>query len=260
MLKGQYALVTGAGSGIGKAIALGLAEQGCSVAVVDISEERLNDVVTEINKIGVAIGEVVDVQSVQQVEDLFKRVLETFPTLDIVVNCAGVYDGYAGITETSYDLWNKVIDINLTGAFYICKNAVEVMISKNKGRIINISSVGGLRGSADGISYTTSKFGLIGMTKRLAVDLGQYGITVNAVCPGVIQTSLRATSSEILEGIAPDMNNGVGVSQSFLDQTVPLKRKGLASEVADLVTYLSSDKSSYITGQAIPVDGGWTAT
>lgn len=260
MNNGKIAVVTGAGSGIGKSIALTLAREGYSVFLSDVSEDRLHQAVLEAREVGIADGVVADVSQVDQVERLFQKASSNLNKVDVVVNAAGVFDGYAGIEDTSCELWQKIIDINLTGCFYTCKEASKWMIAQRSGRIINISSVGGLRGSADGLAYTASKFGLIGLTKRLAVDLGKYGVTVNAVCPGVIQTSIRATSAEVLGGIAPDMNAGVGVSQGFLDRTVPLRRTGDTSEIAEVVAFLASDKASYIHGQSIAVDGGWTAT
>lgn len=260
MSNGKIAVVTGAGSGIGKSIALTLTREGYSVFLSDVSEDRLHQAVLEAREVGIADGVVADVSQVNQVERLFQKASSNLNKIDVVVNAAGVFDGYAGIEDTSCELWQKIIDINLTGCFYTCKEASKWMIAQRSGRIINISSVGGLRGSADGLAYTASKFGLIGLTKRLAVDLGKYGVTVNAVCPGVIQTSIRATSAEVLGEIAPDMDAGVGVSQGFLDRTVPLRRTGDTSEIAEVVAFLASDKASYIHGQSIAVDGGWTAT
>lgn len=260
MLKDKVALVTGAGSGIGKAISESLSSEGCFVIVSDISENRMSKVLDDVEKNSDGFSIVADVSDFEQVKELVSIVLEKVEKIDIVVNSAGIYDGDAGIRDTNEDLWNRILDINLKGTFNINKLITPHMLEHKKGRIINIASVGGLRGSADGISYTAAKFGVVGLTKRLAVEIGKDNVTVNAVCPGVIKTSIRETSGEILGSSSPDMNAGRGTSEDFLNNQVPLQRSGKASEVAELVTFLASEKSSYITGQAIAVDGGWTAT
>lgn len=260
MLNGKTAVVTGAGSGIGKAIAEALVREGCTVVFSDVSKIRLERVLEEAGNPETAHHIVCDVSQKEQVDELIAASHHLLSKIDILVNCAGIYDGYAGIEETSEDLWKKIIDVNLTGCFYACKAVSDILIHQKFGRIINIASVGGLRGSADGLAYTTSKFGMIGLTKRLSIDLGKHNVTVNAVCPGVIETSIRNNSAEILGGIGPDMNTGVGVSQDFLNSNVPLLRKGTPEEIAEVVLFLGSEKATYITGQAIAVDGGWTAT
>lgn len=260
MLENKVALVTGAGSGIGKEIANALSNQGCYVVISDISKNRMDETLKMIKSNSDGMSVAADVSSLDEVRQLHKMILDEVDTVDIIVNCAGIYDGDADIRDTSDGLWDKIIDINLKGTFNISKIFTDHMVDNQNGRIINISSVGGLRGSADGISYTASKFGVIGLTKRLAVELGQDNITVNAVCPGVIKTSIRETSSEILGENSPDMNTGRGLSQQFLNNNLPMKRAGEPKEVASLVVFLASDESSYITGQSIAVDGGWTAT
>ncbi|MFS0599277.1 SDR family NAD(P)-dependent oxidoreductase [Peribacillus frigoritolerans] len=260
LLKDKTALITGAGSGIGKSIAEEFLEEGCTVLFSDISEKRLEEVVGNLNLKDIAYYYAADVSNSNEVEYLIKYGIEKMNHIDILVNCAGIYDGYAGIEETSEELWNKIININLTGSFNTCKQISKHLIERGEGRVINISSVGGLKGSADGLAYTASKFGLIGLTKRLSIDLGKHGVTVNAVCPGVIKTNIRANSQEILAGDGPDMNNGVGVSEGFLQANIPLLRSGEPHEIASVVTFLASENATYITGQAIAVDGGWTAT
>jgi NAD(P)-dependent dehydrogenase (short-subunit alcohol dehydrogenase family) len=259
LLKNKTALVTGAGSGIGKSIAENFLKEGCSVLFSDISEERLEEVTKNLSSSERVHYYAADVSNSSEVESLIKYGIEKMNHIDILVNCAGVYDGYAGIEETSEELWKKIININLTGSFNTCKKISRHLIERGQGRVINISSVGGLKGSADGLAYTASKFGLIGLTKRLSIDLGKHGITVNAVCPGVIKTNIRANSQEILAGDGPDMNNGVGVSEGFLQANVPLLRSGEAHEIATVVSFLASENAAYVTGQAIAVDGGWTA-
>jgi NAD(P)-dependent dehydrogenase (short-subunit alcohol dehydrogenase family) len=260
MFNGKTAVVTGAGSGIGRAIAEALLNEKCKVIFSDVSHERLEKVLEELGNLELAHSIVCDVSQKEQVDKLITESHHLLGKIDILVNCAGIYDGYAGIEETSEDLWKKIIDVNLTGCFYACKSVSNLLIQQKFGRIINIASVGGLRGSADGLAYTTSKFGMIGLTKRLSVDLGKHNVTVNAVCPGVIQTAIRNNSAEILGGLGPDMNTGVGVSKEFLNANVPLLRKGTPEEVAEAVLFLASEKASYMTGLAIAVDGGWTAT
>lgn len=261
MLNGKTAVVTGAGSGIGKSIGITLLQQGAKVVFSDISQDRLEQVKEEVIEQGLTAAIITcDVSSSADVDTLIDQAIERLGHIDILVNCAGIYDGYAGIEETSEALWDRIMSINLTGSFYTCKKIAPHIITRPEGRIINISSVGGLKGSADGLAYTTSKFGMIGMTKRLSIDLGKYGVTVNAVCPGVIKTNIRNNSAEILSGDGPDMQKGVGVSQEFLDNAIPLKRGGEPVEIAEMVVFLASEKAAYITGQSIAVDGGWTAT
>jgi NAD(P)-dependent dehydrogenase (short-subunit alcohol dehydrogenase family) len=258
-LDGRAAVVTGAGSGIGRAIALALNEAGAFVHMVDISADRLAEARAALSRPDRAHTATLDVSDGGAVTAFYRQASDG-GRLDIAVHAAGVYDGYAGVDETSEALWRRLIDINLTGCFHCCKAAASLMRRSRYGRIINISSVAALRGSADGLAYTASKHGIVGLTQRLAVELGPDGITVNAICPGVIRTDLRRTSAEVLGEVAPDMQRGVGVSQEWMDRVIPLRRAGLPSEVADLAVFLASDRAAYITGQAIAIDGGWSAT
>jgi len=259
-LQGRVAALTGAGSGIGKAIAKAFRGSGATLALCDISGPRLEEVRAELGGPTDVYTAVVDVADYAAVEAFVREAAGRFGRLDVMVNNAGVFDGYASIAETTPELWRRVIDINLTGCFNGCRAAFTLMAPQRAGRIINMSSVAAHRGAADGLAYTASKAGIVGLTRRLAVDAGPLGITVNAICPGVIQTNIRRNSAEVLGDIAPAMERGVGVSPEVMKFLIPLGRGGLAEEVGSLAVFLAGDAAAYITGQALSIDGGWTAT
>ncbi|ACC73951.1 SDR family NAD(P)-dependent oxidoreductase [Paraburkholderia caribensis] len=259
-LNGRVAVVTGGETGIGLAISRTLALAGAKTVIGGILDDKGQAAAEQIKKDG---GDVVfiktDVSAEEQVEALVQSAVDRFGKLDIMVNNAGVFDGFADCVETSPALWDRVIDINLRGVFLGTRAALKRMTPQRYGRIINTSSVGGMRGSADGCSYTASKFAIIGLTKQVACTHSQYGITVNAICPGVIQTDLRQTSAINLGDVAPDMSRGVGHDPDAYKAVVPAKRRGTTQEIADVTAFLASDAASYVTGTAIPIDGGWMA-
>ena len=251
-------VITGAGAGIGRAIAQAFADAGDNVYLADLSEQRLAEATARIDADSVR-SRVVDVTDFGAVENLVREVVDETGALDVFVNNAGIFDGYANVGETSPQLWNKIIGVNLSGYFHGVKAASVPMIARGHGRIINIGSVAGQRGAADGIAYAASKAGIEGMTRRLAFDVGRYGITANVVAPGVTTTDIRANSSEIL-GDLVDVNRGVGATPEMMDFLIPARRAGTPEEVAATVFFLASESAAYVNGEIIHVDGGWNAT
>lgn len=252
------ALVTGGGSGIGRAIALALASAGAPVAIVDLLPDG-KTVVDEINgRGGNARFIAADVSRWDDVDRAVRETGQALGPLGILVNAAGVLDGYAPVHEMSPALFTKVIAINLTGTFFGCKRALEEMVPAGRGRIINLASVAGLVGDGGGPAYVASKHGVVGLTRQLAVGHAARGITVNAICPGPIQTGLRANSTSILGAEAPVMR-GVGGDEAAIRAVTPMGRRGTVEEIAATALFLASAEAGYITGHTLVIDGGWTA-
>jgi NAD(P)-dependent dehydrogenase (short-subunit alcohol dehydrogenase family) len=260
-LDGRVAIVTGAGSGNGLAIAAAYAREGAMVAIGEYSAERGAAAADRIEAAGGrALFVKSDVSRWEDVDRLVTRTVEQLGRLDIIVNNAGVLDGYATCLETSVDMFDRVLGINLRGTFFGCKRALAEMVPAGYGKIVNISSVAGLVAQGGGLAYTTSKHAVIGLTRQLACEYGPVGVRSNAICPGTIATSLRETSREILGAGAPDMNRGVGTSSpERLREIVPLGTRGSPEDVAHVAVFLASAESDYVNGHALVVDGGWVA-
>ncbi|UUZ95763.1 3-oxoacyl-[acyl-carrier-protein] reductase [Paenibacillus sp. P25] len=243
MLTDKVALVTGASRGIGRAIALTLAEAGADVVVNFAgSEGAAQEVVEQIEALGRRAFKIkANVGSSQEVEDMFKQVLEAFGRIDILVNNAGITRDNL-IMRMKEEEFDQVIETNLKGVFNCVKAATRPMMKQRSGRIINISSVVGALGNPGQVNYVAAKAGVIGMTKAAAKELASRGITVNCVAPGFIETDMTDKLSEEL--------------RSQLQQQIPLARLGQPEDIAKAVRYLASDDASYLTGQTIHVDGG----
>ena len=241
-LDGKVAIVTGAGRGIGKACALILAEDGASVALSGRDQARLEAMVVTVEALGVgALAVSGDVSRLQDVERLVAETRERFGRIDVLVNNAGIIRDALLIRMKDED-WDEVLAVNLKGAFYTSRACARVMMRQRSGRIINIASVAGLMGNAGQVNYSAAKAGLLGLTKAAARELAHWGILVNAVAPGLIDT-------DILTSLPAEARD------ALLSQ-IPLKRVGTSREVAEVVRFLASDGAGYITGQVIQVNGG----
>lgn len=242
-LTGKTAIVTGGSRGIGRAIALCLAEEGANVAVIyagnTAAAEETQKAIAE--KGGQAIAIQCDVASEDAVTAMMKQVKEQFGSIDILVNNAGITrDGLLMRMKTSD--WQAVLDTNLTGTFFCTKAVTKIMMKQRSGAIVNLTSVVGLTGNAGQANYAAAKSGIIGFTKSVAKELASRGIRVNAVAPGCIDTDMTAVLSD-------------AVKDEML-KTIPLGRVAQPEEVAKAVLFLVSDCASYITGQVLNVDGG----
>ncbi len=242
-LNGKTAVVTGGSRGIGRAIALQLAEKGANVVVNYTSrEDAALAVVREIEAMGVSgMAVKADVSKGEEVENLVNEVLNTFGSIDILVNNAGITRDNLIMRMTEQD-FDDVISTNLKGAFICTKSVSKVMIKQKSGKIINVSSVVGIIGNAGQSNYAAAKAGLIGFTKSMAKELAKRGINVNAVAPGFIETDMTSKLSE-------------KVKEEFANN-IPLMRIGKPEDIAKAVLFLSSEYSDYITGQVINIDGG----
>jgi len=243
MLKGKCAIITGASRGLGKAIALKLASLGVNIVLnYRSSEKEAIDVENEIKEMGVEVLSVKgDISKLQEVENLVAVAKERFGNIDIMVNNAGITKDTLILRMKEED-FDSVIDVNLKGVFNCLKSITPIMVKQKHGKIISISSVVGIAGNAGQVNYAASKAGIIGMTKSLAKEVGSRGITVNAVAPGFIET---------------DMTDALGDKfKEEAKKNIPLKRLGSAEDVANVVAFLASESSDYVTGQVIQVDGG----
>lgn len=245
----QVALITGASAGIGRATALAFAAEGARVVVSDVNEAGGAETVSQIEAAG---GEAVfvrcNVARPEEVEAAVRQTVETFGRLDIGINNAGIGGDFARLHEQSPDAWNQMLAVNLSGVFYCMQSEIRQMLAQGGGKIVNISSIAGIRGMPMGGPYSAAKHGVIGLTKTAALEYARKNIRVNAVCPVY-------THSAMVDGliaIAPGM-------EERMRKMIPIGRLGQPEEIAQAILWLCADENAFCTGQAIQMDGGLMA-
>ena len=250
-LKNKIALITGAKQGMGKSHAIALAKQGVKVVVTDINQSECQKVVDEIKNLGgEATAFKLDVSNKSEVDSVISEIVKKFGKIDILINNAGICQ-FKPFLELSEQDWNRTIDINLKGEFLCAQAAARIMKEQKRGVIINIASVAmGQQGVgiSNIVHYCASKGGIAAMTEAMAVELAPYNIRVNAIAPGMIETPM-------IGAVKSDPK-----TMEAMLQRIPLKRVGKSEEVSELVVFLASDSSSYITGSVVVSDGGWLST
>lgn len=254
-LKSRLAIITGGGRGIGRAIALAFAREGANVAVAARTKEQVDGVAAEIKSECPVetLALVCDVSNLASIQQAFASVTETFgQSPDIMVNNAGIAES-APFGKTDDALWNRLLAINLTGTFHCTRAALPAMLERGWGRIINIASIAGKTGAPYIAAYAASKHGVLGMTRSLALEVAARGITVNAICPGYVDTEMTTRG---IENITAKTGKSAAEALELLSRMSPQNRLVTADEVAALALLLASEDGRGINGQAINVDGG----
>lgn len=251
-LKGKVAVVTGASSGMGRAIALEYAREGAQVIAVARRAERLNELVEQAKELeGTITAYAADVTDPEKVNGMMDEALKLYGRMDILVNNAGIMDDMSAVGDASDEIFDKVFNLNVKSAFYAMRNAVGLFEAQGGGNIINIASVGGLYGGVAGAVYTASKHALVGLTKNTAFMYALKNIRCNAICPGAIATEISST--ETMKNINMDGARRTGIGMGLNP------RVGEASEIAKVAVFLASEDASFVNGQCLAVDGGWRA-
>ncbi|MFX0204735.1 MAG: SDR family NAD(P)-dependent oxidoreductase [Candidatus Hodarchaeota archaeon] len=254
LLKDKVALITGSGRGIGKSIALRFAEEGASVAInYNASKKAAQDLYEKIRSMGKpALAIKANVSSENEVRNMIERVIEEFGKLDILVANAGI-ERLGLVMDTPVEVWDEVFDVNVKGVFLCCKHAIPHLMKNKGGTIINMASCAGKTGWKYFGAYCASKFAVIGLTQSLTMELAEHNITVNAICPGAVDTDMLYYEYDKLSELKKDT---VEDEAKILLNSIPIKRISKPEEIANLAVYLASDNARDITGAAINITGG----
>jgi NAD(P)-dependent dehydrogenase (short-subunit alcohol dehydrogenase family) len=249
-IQNKVAVITGAGSGMGKAIALLYAREGAKVIAADINLDTVNTVVAEIvAERGIAKAIIANVAKEKDVQNMIDEAIGTYGTLDILVNNAGIMDNFVPAAAITDELWEKVFAVNVTGPMRAIRKALPIFVEKKSGIIINIASAGGLMGSRAGAAYTASKHAVVGLTKNVGFQYAKLGIRCNAIAPGGVNTNIGATINN---------PNKFGMERAMAGINLN-PRVGEPEEIAKIALFLACDDSSLINGAIITADAGWTA-
>jgi len=247
LLENRVVIITGAASGIGRAMARRFAKEGAKLILADLQEERLTKVADELKATGAeVVHRITDVGSTIESEAMIANAVEAFGRLDVLCNNAGVLDNLTPVEDTSDELWDRVMRVNAKGPFLASRAALKLMVEQGSGSIINTSSAAGLRGGRGGGAYTASKHAVVGLTRSIAWYYGSKGVRCNAIAPGAIMTAMAG-------GFIPHQG-GFDAYQPHFQMVPP---HGKAADVADVALFLASDESRYVNGAVLPVDGGW---
>lgn len=249
-LDGKVAVVTGAASGMGKAIATLYASEGAKVVVADLNQEGADEVVQGIvSSGGQAKAVKANVAESADIDNMIDTAVSEFGTLDILVNNAGIMDGFEPVGEIEDDKWDLVFDVNTKAVMRATRKAMPIFLEKGNGVIINTASSGGLNGAHSGAIYTASKHAVVGLTKNTGYMYADKGIRCNAIAPGGVETNISASMTGVSQ---------FGMERTKIPQSV-MPRTGTSEEIANVALFLASDDSSFLNGAVIPADGGWTA-
>lgn len=251
-LEGKTAIITGAASGIGRATAILFAREGARLVLADLNEEGLQETLSLVKgEGGVAIAKKTNVGVEEEFKELIDVALKTYSRIDILCNNAGIAGELMDLEEQDRDDWRRVFQVNVMGAVFGIKNVARHMKERRSGAVVNTASVAGIRSGAGSNAYSASKAALINFTQTAACDLGGYNVRVNAVCPGLVETGMTKPIFDYARSKG---------KEEKLGYRCELRRYGRPEEIAAAILFLASDEASYITGQALPVDGGNTAS
>ena len=249
-LQDKVAIVTGAASGMGKEIALRFAEEGAKVVAADLNLEGVEAVVKEIEaKEGTATAIAVNVSKREDVEGMIDTAVETYGTLDVLVNNAGIMDKMEPVGDVTDENWHLILDVNVKGVMMAMRKAMPIFLEKEEGVIINTASTGGLNGAHAGATYVASKHAVVGLTKNTAFMYAEKGIRCNAIAPGAVETNIMAGITDV---------NEFGASRTGRTHSA-VPRSGGPDEIADVALFLASDESRFVNGHVLVADAGWTA-